>query len=61
MIKAEIHTEKGVMKVDLYEKETPKTVENFVKLAKDGFYDGLAFHRVIPDFVIQEDVLTQKI
>ncbi|GAF01456.1 peptidylprolyl isomerase [Saccharicrinis fermentans] len=53
MIKAEIHTEKGVMKVDLYEKETPKTVENFVKLAKDGFYDGLAFHRVIPDFVIQ--------
>ncbi len=53
MIKAEIHTEKGVMKVELYEKETPKTVENFVKLAKDGFYDGLAFHRVIPDFVIQ--------
>ncbi|MGQ1787546.1 MULTISPECIES: peptidylprolyl isomerase [unclassified Saccharicrinis] len=53
MIKAEIHTEKGVMKVDLYEKETPKTVENFVKLAKEGFYDGLAFHRVIPDFVIQ--------
>ncbi len=53
MIKAEIHTEKGVMKVKLYEKETPKTVENFVKLAKEGFYDGLAFHRVIPDFVIQ--------
>ncbi|MCW3787018.1 peptidylprolyl isomerase [Plebeiibacterium sediminum] len=53
MIKAEIHTEKGVMKVELYEKETPKTVENFVKLAKEGFYDGLAFHRVIPDFVIQ--------
>ncbi len=53
MIKAEIHTEKGIMKVDLYENETPKTVENFVKLAKEGFYDGLAFHRVIPDFVIQ--------
>ncbi len=53
MIKAEIHTEKGVMKVELYEKETPKTVANFVKLAKEGFYDGLAFHRVIPDFVIQ--------
>ncbi len=53
MIKAEIHTEKGVMKVELYEKETPKTVENFVKLIKEGFYDGLAFHRVIPDFVIQ--------
>ncbi len=53
MIKAEIHTEKGVMKVELYEKETPITVANFVKLAKEGFYDGLAFHRVIPDFVIQ--------
>ena len=53
MIKAEIVTEKGVMKAELYEKETPKTVENFVKLAKEGFYDGLAFHRVIPDFVIQ--------
>ncbi len=53
MIKAEIHTVKGVMKVELYDKETPKTVENFVKLAKEGFYDGLAFHRVIPDFVIQ--------
>ncbi len=53
MIKAEIHTVKGVMKVELYEKETPKTVENFVRLAKEGFYDGLAFHRVIPDFVIQ--------
>lgn len=53
MMKAEIHTEKGVMKVELYEKETPKTVGNFAKLAKEGFYDGLAFHRVIPDFVIQ--------
>lgn len=53
MMRAEIHTEKGVMKVELYEKETPKTVENFAKLAKEGFYDGLSFHRVIPDFVIQ--------
>ena len=53
MMRAEIHTEKGVMKVELYEKETPKTVANFAKLAKEGFYDGLAFHRVIPDFVIQ--------
>ncbi len=53
MLKAEIHTEKGVMTAELYEKETPITVENFVKLAKEGFYDGLAFHRVIPDFVIQ--------
>ena len=53
MLKAEIHTEKGVMKVDLYEKDAPKTVGNFVKLAEEGFYNGLAFHRVIPDFVIQ--------
>lgn len=50
---AEINTAKGVMKVELYENETPVTVDNFVKLAKDGFYNGLAFHRVIPDFVIQ--------
>jgi peptidyl-prolyl cis-trans isomerase B (cyclophilin B) len=50
---AEIVTEKGTMKVELYEKETPGTVANFVKLAKAGFYDGLTFHRVIPDFVIQ--------
>jgi len=53
MKKAEIHTDKGVMKVEFYEKDAPGTVENFVKLAKDGFYDGLTFHRVIPDFVIQ--------
>lgn len=39
--------------MSLYEKETPNTVANFVKLAKDGFYDGLTFHRVLPDFVIQ--------
>ncbi|MEG1648908.1 MAG: peptidylprolyl isomerase [Rikenellaceae bacterium] len=48
-----ITTEKGVMKAELYEKETPGTVANFEKLAKSGFYDGLTFHRVIPDFVIQ--------
>jgi peptidyl-prolyl cis-trans isomerase B (cyclophilin B) len=53
MLKAEIHTEKGIMKVEFYEKDAPKTVENFVKLAEEGFYNGLAFHRVIPDFVIQ--------
>lgn len=52
-MKAIIHTEKGDMTVELYEKETPKTVENFVSLIKKGFYDGLKFHRVIPDFVIQ--------
>ena len=53
MIKAEIHTVRGVMKVELFEKDAPKTVANFVKLVKEGFYDGLNFHRVIPDFVIQ--------
>nr|WP_320117086.1 peptidylprolyl isomerase [uncultured Marinifilum sp.] len=50
---AEIHTEKGVMKVEFYEKDAPKTVENFVNLSESGFYDGLNFHRVIPNFVIQ--------
>jgi peptidyl-prolyl cis-trans isomerase B (cyclophilin B) len=50
---AEIVTAKGTMKVEFFEKDAPATVENFVKLAKEGFYDGLAFHRVIPDFVIQ--------
>jgi len=50
---AEIHTPKGVMEVTFFEKDAPGTVENFIKLAKEGFYDGLSFHRVIPDFVIQ--------
>jgi peptidyl-prolyl cis-trans isomerase B (cyclophilin B) len=50
---AEIHTAKGVMKVEFYEKDAPNTVKNFTDLAKKGFYDGLSFHRVIPDFVIQ--------
>ncbi len=50
---AEIKTAKGTMHVDFYEAEVPNTVANFVKLAKSGFYDGLRFHRVIPDFVIQ--------
>ncbi len=53
MTTAEIQTEKGTMKVSFYDKDAPNTVANFVKLAKDGFYDGLTFHRVIPDFVIQ--------
>lgn len=48
-----ISTEKGDMKVELYENETPITVANFCKLAESGFYDGLTFHRVIPNFVIQ--------
>lgn len=53
MKKAEIYTEKGLMKVEFYEDDAPGTVENFVKLSKSGFYDGLTFHRVIPNFVIQ--------
>lgn len=53
MKKAEIITEKGTMKVEFFEKDAPGTVENFVKLSKEGFYDGLIFHRVIPNFVIQ--------
>lgn len=53
MLKATIHTEKGDMKVQFYEKDAPGTVKNFVDLARKGFYDGLTFHRVIPDFVIQ--------
>mgnify|MGYP003296343516 CR=1 FL=1 len=52
-MKAEIKTNKGLMKVLFYEKDAPNTVANFVKLSKSGFYDGLTFHRVIPDFVIQ--------
>lgn len=52
-MKAEIQTEKGTMKVEFFEKDAPNTVANFVKLSKMGFYDGLNFHRVIPNFVIQ--------
>lgn len=48
-----ITTNRGEMKVEFYEKDAPRTVENFVKLAKDGFYNGLTWHRVLPDFVIQ--------
>lgn len=53
MKKAIIHTEKGDMKVEFYEVDAPKTVENFISLSEKGYYDGLKFHRVIPDFVIQ--------
>ena len=53
MKKAIITTEKGVMKVEFYEKDAPNTVKNFCDLATKGFYNGLTFHRVIPDFVIQ--------
>ncbi len=50
---AEIVTEKGTMHVEFYENDAPNTVDNFTKLSKEGFYDGLTFHRVIPNFVIQ--------
>ncbi len=50
---ATIKTNKGTMKAELYEAEAPKTVENFEKLANSEFYDGVKFHRVIEDFVVQ--------
>jgi len=53
MKKALIHTAKGLMKAEFYEKDAPNTVKNFVDLANSGYYNGLRFHRVIPNFVIQ--------
>lgn len=53
MKKAIISTEKGAMKVEFFEKDAPNTVKNFIDLTEKGFYNGLTFHRVIPDFVIQ--------
>ena len=53
MKKAIIQTKKGDIELELFEKDAPNTVANFVKLINEGFYDGLTFHRVIPDFVIQ--------
>lgn len=53
MSTAIIKTEKGDLKVNFFEKDAPGTVANFIKLAKEGFYDGVTFHRVIPDFVVQ--------
>jgi cyclophilin family peptidyl-prolyl cis-trans isomerase len=50
---ATVQTSAGPITIELFEAEAPKTVENFRKLAGDGFYDGLIFHRVIPDFMIQ--------
>ncbi len=52
-MKAEIQTAKGNMTVEFYDQDAPLTVKNFTDLAKKGYYDGLTFHRVIPDFVIQ--------
>ena len=53
MSAATLHTSQGAVEVELFDGEAPKTVENFRKLAGDGFYDGVIFHRVIPDFMIQ--------
>ena len=53
MTTATMTTSKGVIKLKLFTDEAPKTTDNFIKLAKDGFYDGLVFHRVIDDFMIQ--------
>ena len=50
---ATFETNRGTIVAELYEKDAPKTVENFEKLANSGFYDGVKFHRVIPDFVVQ--------
>jgi cyclophilin family peptidyl-prolyl cis-trans isomerase len=50
---ATLHTSEGAIELELYPDDAPKTVENFVKLSRDGFYDGVIFHRVIPDFMIQ--------
>ena len=55
-------TNKGTIRAELYEKDAPGTVENFTKLVKDGFYDGIVFHRVIPEFVVQGgDPLTKEL
>ena len=53
MSSATMHTNHGPIEIELFDDEAPKTVENFVKLAGDGYYDGLVFHRVIKDFMIQ--------
>lgn len=50
---AVLHTEKGAIKIELFADKAPKTVNNFVFLARDGFYDGTTFHRVIADFMVQ--------
>jgi cyclophilin family peptidyl-prolyl cis-trans isomerase len=50
---ATLHTNHGAIALELFAEDAPKTVDNFVKLSQDGFYDGITFHRVIPDFMIQ--------
>jgi cyclophilin family peptidyl-prolyl cis-trans isomerase len=53
MTTATLHTNHGAVELELFPDDAPKTVDNFVSLARDGFYDGVIFHRVIPDFMIQ--------
>jgi cyclophilin family peptidyl-prolyl cis-trans isomerase len=53
MTNATLHTNHGAIAIELFDEDAPKTVDNFLKLARDGFYDGVTFHRVIPDFMIQ--------
>ncbi|MGH3032193.1 MAG: peptidylprolyl isomerase [Gaiellaceae bacterium] len=53
MTHATLHTTHGTIQLGLFEEDAPKTVDNFVSLARDGFYDGITFHRLIPDFMIQ--------
>ena len=53
MTNATLHTSEGTIEIELFPDAAPKTVDNFTRLAGEGFYDGLVFHRVIPDFMIQ--------
>ena len=53
MTRAIMETNQGTINLNLFEQDAPATVENFVKLSKEGFYDGLSFHRVIPNFMVQ--------
>src|SRR3954453_13083164 len=53
MSQATFHTNRGPIQIELFDDDAPETISNFRKLAGDGFYDGLIFHRVIPDFMIQ--------
>jgi cyclophilin family peptidyl-prolyl cis-trans isomerase len=53
MSQATLHTNHGAITVELFDDDAPKTVENFLKLSRDGFYDGVIFHRIIKDFMIQ--------
>ena len=53
MLKAEMQTEKGLMVIEFFENDAPLAVKNFIDLSKKGYYEGVTFHRVIPDFMIQ--------